>query len=203
MGGVTSVERRRGPRAGNPGDTRSAIAGAALAEFAERGFARATIRSIAARADVDPALIHHYFGTKAGLFEEVLALGYGPAREALSDVVAGPREHAGERMARAILTLAEDPAFRGQILAIMRTAMTEPEVAHQAGGYVQQALLPALATLALGPDPRRSVSLAMSHLVGLMLARHVLGLDALQGSVDDLVAEVGPVVQGYLDGGTR
>ncbi|MEQ4714939.1 helix-turn-helix domain-containing protein [Nonomuraea sp. B19D2] len=41
----------------------------ARALFAEVGFERATIRAIAKRAEVDPALVMQYFGSKQELFQ--------------------------------------------------------------------------------------------------------------------------------------
>lgn len=195
----TLPQRRRGPRTGAGPDTRDAIAAAARAEFSERGYAGATIRSIAARAEVDPALVHHYFGSKSELFQGVLALGFAPVRVAVPLMLVGPQDEAGARIVRTFLTLYEDPAFREPILALMRTAMTDPEVAAMAASFLQEAMLPHVATLALGPDPDRRVALAMTHLMGTMLGRHVIGLDALQGPVEDLVAQLGPVIQRYLD----
>ncbi|MFP5022534.1 TetR family transcriptional regulator [Pseudonocardia phyllosphaerae] len=46
---------------------RARIRDAAMAEFAERGIRSATIRGIAGRAGVSPALVQHHFGTKDGL----------------------------------------------------------------------------------------------------------------------------------------
>ena len=48
--------------------TEAAILDAARALFAETGFERATIRAVASRAGVDPALVMQYFGSKEGLF---------------------------------------------------------------------------------------------------------------------------------------
>ncbi|GAB79047.1 transcriptional regulator, TetR family [Austwickia chelonae] len=47
--------------------TRARIRNAALAEFAATGLNRTTIRAIAARAEVSPALVIHHFGSKDGL----------------------------------------------------------------------------------------------------------------------------------------
>ena len=58
---------RTGRRPGNQ-DTREAIIAAAREAFAEKGYDRASIRAIATGAGVDPALVHHYFGTKDQLF---------------------------------------------------------------------------------------------------------------------------------------
>ena len=46
---------------------RARIRDAALAMFGERGVAGATIRGIAERAGVSPALVQHHFGSKGGL----------------------------------------------------------------------------------------------------------------------------------------
>ena len=59
--------RRSGRRPGNQ-DTRQSILDAARAVFADKGFDKASIRAIATEAKVDPALVHHYFGTKDKLF---------------------------------------------------------------------------------------------------------------------------------------
>ena len=58
---------RTGRRPGNP-DTREAILGAARTAFADKGYDGASIRTIATGAGVDPALVHHYVGTKDKLF---------------------------------------------------------------------------------------------------------------------------------------
>ncbi len=196
----TPAPKRRGPRPGAGTATREAIAAAARLEFAERGFAGATIRSIATRAGVDPALVHHYFGTKQALFREVLALAVAPIQAALPTVLDGPREAAGQRMVRTMLALYDDPGFREPVLAIIRTAMTDRQTAAMAATFLQEAILPRVAPLAVGPEPEARVALAITSLVGTMLGRHVLGLAALQAPAEDLVAELGPVVQRYLDG---
>jgi TetR/AcrR family transcriptional regulator len=52
--------------------TRRRILVAAEAEFAAKGFDGARLAAIARAADAQQALIHHYFGDKAGLYREVL-----------------------------------------------------------------------------------------------------------------------------------
>ncbi len=49
--------QRRGRPAGSP-PNREGILAAARGQFAERGYDNAAIRGIAARAGVDPALVH-------------------------------------------------------------------------------------------------------------------------------------------------
>ncbi len=66
------MTRRTGRRPGGP-DTRADVLAAARTRFARVGYDNATIRAIATDADVDPALVHHYFGTKRDLFREAVA----------------------------------------------------------------------------------------------------------------------------------
>lgn len=197
---TTEPAKRRGPRPEGAPEARASIAAAARAEFAERGFGGATIRAIAARADVDPALVHHYYGTKMDLFRQVVALDVDPVRTLLPAIAEGPREAAGERIARTILTAYEEPTFREPVLALLRSAMTDPELAKMAGSFLQDALLPAVAALCLGTDRERHAALAMGQLMGAVLGRHLIGLTALQVPLEDLVADLAPVIQRHLDG---
>jgi AcrR family transcriptional regulator len=71
---------RRARRAPAPGDrqrdatrTRQRILDAALAEFADKGYAGARVREIAQRAGVNTQLISYYFGGKDGLYNELVA----------------------------------------------------------------------------------------------------------------------------------
>ena len=68
---------KRGRRPG-PTETPAAICAAARRQFAERGFDRTTVRSVAAEAGVDPALVIHHFGSKQRLFLEATELPFPP-----------------------------------------------------------------------------------------------------------------------------
>ena len=70
---------RRARRAPDPGErlrdytrTRQRILDAALAEFADKGYAGARVREIAQRAGVNTQLISYYFGGKEGLYNELM-----------------------------------------------------------------------------------------------------------------------------------
>ena len=78
---------RRGRRPGAP-DTRAAVLEAARSAFADKGFAGTTIRSVAAAAGVDAALVHHYFGTKDDLFLAAMELPVDP-REVIGPALSG------------------------------------------------------------------------------------------------------------------
>ena len=113
MVGVTAAEhapgvdaapaRRRGRRPGGA-DTRGALLNAARAVFAERGFDGATVRLIADRAGVDPAMVNHWFGGKEALFTAALDLPVDPAT-LIAQVVPGDPERLGERIVSRFLTV--------------------------------------------------------------------------------------------------
>lgn len=67
-------------RRGGDADTRGTIIEAARAEFLESGYNEATIRAIARRAEVDPALIYHFFTDKPTLYAATLNLPVDPRR---------------------------------------------------------------------------------------------------------------------------
>jgi AcrR family transcriptional regulator len=65
-------------RRGGDADSRGTIIEAARAEFLESGYSAATIRAIARRAEVDPALIYHFFTDKPTLYAATLHLPVDP-----------------------------------------------------------------------------------------------------------------------------
>ena len=188
-----------GRRPGESG-ARDAILQAARALFAEHGFERATIRAVASRAGVDPALVHHYFGSKERLFEAALKLPMAPA-VVLPHLLQEDPEHVGERVVRLFLSTWEQPANRRVLMAMLRSAAAN----EQATALVRRRLLAEvfgpLATLLQVPDADLRVSLVGSQFIGLALMRYVARIEPIaSASVDDLVRSVGPTVQRYLAG---
>ncbi len=187
---------RRGRRRGAP-DTRAAILAAARARFAEVGHAGASMRSIAAAAGVDPALLHHYFGSKDDLFVAALPLPVDP-RTLVEEVVAGGRDGAAERLVRAFVTVWEDPDSRASLLALLRGTF-EPAGRRLVGRGLVPALLLPVGT-GLGVDePERRMSLVISQLIGVAVTRYLVGLDEIVAlSAEEVVATYTPVVHRYL-----
>src|SRR2546426_397806 len=89
-------------------DTRAEILAAAKQAFVEEGYERPSLRSIARRAKVDPALIHHYFNGKANLFAEALKFGRDP-REIIVELSQLSGERTGADVVKAFLGLWERP----------------------------------------------------------------------------------------------
>jgi AcrR family transcriptional regulator len=191
---------RRGPgRPSDGGDRRGVILARAREEFADKGYAAASVRGIARSADVDPALVHHYFGTKEQVFVAAMELPFTPA-ELVPQILDGPRDELGERLARTFLGVWSHPDLRAPLLGMLRSAMTSEQGATMMREFVGSALLGRLAA-AIGPiDPVR-VQVAAAQMVGVVMLRHVLLIEPLaSASEDEVVALVAPTLQRYLGG---
>jgi AcrR family transcriptional regulator len=192
-------KRRPGRR---PGDnqTRQAILAAARGQFAEHGWDRATIRAIAGDADVDPALVLHFFGSKAVLFTAAMSWPF-EADAVVEQVVAGPRAQLGHRLVSFFLSIWEDPERREPIMVMLRAATTNAQAAQLLRETLMQLILtPVGARLEL-PDVELRMSLCSSQLLGLGIARYIVGFEPLASLEPDRVVElVGPVLQRYMTG---
>ncbi|WP_430790044.1 TetR family transcriptional regulator [Actinoplanes sp. G11-F43] len=192
--------RRTGRRPGNP-DTREAILEAARGAFAEKGFDGASIRAIATGARVDPALVHHYFGTKDKLFLAAMNSPLDPL-DMLAEATAGERGEIGTRMVRAFLEIWDGPRGTAGV-ALLRSAVGSEWTTKLFREFVvTQVLRRALPGLGLDPEEGRlRMTLAGSQLVGLALARYVIKVEPLASApAETLVAAYGPALQRYLTG---
>jgi AcrR family transcriptional regulator len=191
--------RGRGRRPGGP-DTRGQILTAARRSFADKGFGGTTIRAVAGDAGVDPALVHHYFGSKDDLFLAALDIPVDPRRlvpRVFDDGVAG----AGERLLRLFLSVWDDPHTRLPLIALVRSSLVQetPETLLQQG-ILRMVLEPLRAALPTDEADQR-VQLVISQMVGLVVTRYVLALEPLASMpARDVVAWVAPNIQRYLDG---
>lgn len=196
---TTARPRRPGRRPGSA-DTRGRILEAARAAFGERGYDGATIRDIAARAGVDGALVHHYFGSKQRLFLAAMEIPVDFAT-AVPALLEGPPDRLGERFVGFILELWERPGLHPLLLGVVRSASTDPVAADMVRRLLAEGPLLALATALDRPDAALRASLAGSQFIGLILARFVVGVEPLASmDRDALAAAVGPTIQRYLVG---
>jgi AcrR family transcriptional regulator len=124
---AVSRRKKAGRRPGQSG-TREAILSAAGKQFAERGYDRTTIRSVATEARVDAALVLHYFRSKQRLFLTVVELPFEPAA-VLPGLLAGDRRRVGERLARLFVSALDDADARNRWTGMIRAAASEPAAA--------------------------------------------------------------------------
>jgi AcrR family transcriptional regulator len=190
----------RGRRPVGGSDTREEILTAASELFSELGFERTTMRSVAARADVDPALIHHYFVNKKGLLAAALALPFDPAA-ILAGIDEDP-EHAGEAVVSRVLGVWEaDPKTRRRLLALMRVGLSHDDAAEVLRDLLGRTILTALTRVVATDHRSLRAALVGTQMGGLLLGRYVLGIPAVRDATpEQLVVAIGPVVQHYLAG---
>jgi AcrR family transcriptional regulator len=193
---VSSSGRPRGRRPG-ASETRERILAAARERFAAHGYDRARIRDVAADAGVDPALVHYFFKSKDGLFAAAMELPFRPS-EVIEPELAQGVEGLGERLVRRLLTIWDDPANRAPLLAMLQGASARPEAAATLREFLMREVIGRVAA-AVG-DPLRA-NLVGSQMVGLIVARYVVGVQPLAGlDREEVVRLVAPTVQRYLDG---
>lgn len=195
---VPTPKRRRGRPRGGESHTRERIIAAAVDEFGESGYDGATMRGIAARAGVDSALLHHYFGTKADLFTETIGAPMRPDVD-IPALLEGPPDTLGERLVRYVLEAWERPETRKRGVMLLRAGLGNRLATPLLSEFLQRELFSRIAMRLDKPDAALRASLVASQVAGLLIARHILQLPALaSASVDELVERVGPTVQRYL-----
>lgn len=189
---------RRGGRRAGEGGTRDAVLSAARQSFARQGYAGTTIRAIAAIAGVDPALVLHFFGSKDALFAACLAFPQDVA-DTVSQILAGPGEIVGERLTRFYFELWERPDTDQPLRAMFRSIASNDDAARMAQEFISSHLVARAAETYDFDQVDLRMTLAGGQLVGVMYARHVVGVGPLATtSLDDLVELVAPSVQRYL-----
>jgi AcrR family transcriptional regulator len=178
--------------------TREAIAAAAAKLFAAQGFDRTSIRAVAREAGVDPALVTHYYGSKQRLLVEVSRFPIEP-QLLVEQVVGGPRDAVGLRLATLVLGVLESPEGRGRITALVRAAASEPTAAEAMRNLIQVGVIGPIAR-ALGSDrPELRATFAGSQFVGLVMARYIVGVEPLASApAEEVVRTIAPVLQHYL-----
>ena len=188
-----------GRRPGHTG-TRDVILDAARRSFAEHGYDRATIRAIAARAAVDPALVHHFYGTKEQLF--VAAVGFpGVPSDLLGRIRQQEPGDFGEALVRALLQVWDTGEGASKIAALLRSALTNDALMDMFRQFAASAILSVIAAASARDDAGYRASLVASQVIGLAMARYVVRLGPLADApAEEIVAAVGPTIQRYLTG---
>ena len=190
---------RSGRRRGES-QSRLAILAAAREQFAEHGYERATIRSIAGSAGVDPALVIYFYGSKEQLFLASIEVAINPA-EAVPKLLEPGLDRLGERLTRFYLGLWETPETRGAVGGLLRSAFSHDEAATLLRAFLGREVFGRIAPYLEGPDPELRVGLVGSQLVGLAVARYIVKVEPLASATEDtVVAWVAPTIQRYVNG---
>jgi AcrR family transcriptional regulator len=179
--------------------TREAIISAARAQFAERGYDRTSVRSVAGAAGVDPAMVRYFFGSKLGLFAQVVGLS-GDLSDQVRAAFGGDRERIGERVARLVVSQLEDPSGRERLIALVRAASSEPEAARRVREDFGLGHPEMIGSIEADAGPLGAV-LISATVLGLVFGRCIVGLEPLVSAPpDELVLALAPAFQQLLTG---
>lgn len=190
--------RRRGRRPSGE-DTRATLLAAAREVFTEQGYERATVREIARRAGVDPAMVNHWFGGKAGLFTAAMSLPLDPD-QIVSQLLDAPLEQLAEHMIRLFLTV-WDETRGGPLIGLIRSVSSNEDAARMLREFVSSVLLDRLIGELDADHPELRAALCGSQIIGLGVTRYVLRLEPLASADHDtVVAAIAPNLQRYLTG---
>lgn len=173
--------------------TRAAILAAAREQFAASGYQAATIRSIAAVAGIDPALVMRYYGNKEGLFAAAAEFDLR-----LPDLGALPRRQVGAALVGHFLDRWEGDET---LMALLRAAVTTEAARERMQAIFATQVAPQVIALSGLPrtDALARAGLISSQILGLALCRYVLKLPpVVKLPRSEVVRRVGAVVQGYL-----
>ncbi len=190
---------RTGRRPG-PSDSREAILEAARNAFADRGYNGATVREIGRRAGVDPALVHHFHGTKEQLFAAAMRLPADPS-VAIPDLLRAGESGLGERLVRFFLATCETGGEASPFLALLRGAAGHEGSATMLRQFISRAVVGRVAASLDRPGAELRATLVGSQLVGLAMVRYVVRVEPLASANHQTVVDaVAPTVQRYLTG---
>ncbi|ONI70627.1 TetR family transcriptional regulator [Actinosynnema sp. ALI-1.44] len=199
---TTSAEqegKRRGRRPAGA-DTKNALIEAARAVFIEQGYEGATVRAIAKRAGVDPAMVNHWFGGKEGLFgQSVLQLPIDPTMFA-NEISEGDIDTLGERIVRRFLTI-WDSSGGGQFSALVRSVASHDMAVQGLREIFLKQIFMRVAAKTGADNAMFRATLVASQLVGMGMVRYVTKFEPLAtNDIDTMVAAVGPTIQRYFTG---
>jgi AcrR family transcriptional regulator len=176
------------------------IVAAARDEFAQHGWAGTTIRAVAREADVDPALVYHYFGSKEGLLDAAT----NPPQKWLENVAkvwTTPIEDLGGALSKLLLASWADDEIGPTLRAILQTAAHEPSTREKLRRVVEGSLM---GVSQLGSDERDRLirsGLVASQMMGFALMRYVWKIEPIASMTDDeAIAAIAPNLQHYVEG---
>jgi AcrR family transcriptional regulator len=196
-----STSRKRPPkrsgRRPGPSRTREQILEAARESFAKRGYDATSLRAVAARAGVDPALVRRFYGSKEGLLVAALTVTFRPSED-VAEVVGGNLDTLGDQILDYTLSVWEQAPSRDMLVGMIRSACTNERAAMLLRDFFAGQVLSRLAG-ALDDEAHLRAGAVGSQIVGLVFYRYVLKIEPIaSASPATLRATFGPTLQRYL-----
>jgi AcrR family transcriptional regulator len=197
---TTNTERKRPGRPPGTSDTRERILSCARDLFARNGIDNTSIRAIAADAGVDPALVHHYYGTKTQLFAAAIHIPIDPT-QVIRPIRETPVEEIGYKLPSILLPLWDSELGKG-FIATLRSLLPGSDIS-LIRSFLQEVIAVEVGSRVDNPPGTGMirVQFVASQLVGVLMARYILELDPFKSLPVEQIAEtIAPNLQRYLTG---
>ncbi len=196
---MDTATKKAGRRPGQ-NKTKAKIIVAAEALFTKEGFDHTTIRSIAKHAEVDPALVMHYFGSKQELFIEAMAPSQQMPRKIAQELTRGDPETMGFRLATLFVCMLEARSTGHVVVNVLKAAVRIPGAAALLKTILVRPILKAFKESTFDHAELRA-TLAQSQLVGIVLTRYIIKIEPLASlPSNELIECIAPTLQRYLTG---
>lgn len=167
---------------------------AARRTFAEEGYAGASIRKIASRADVDAALVHYYYRTKENLFSRAVEVDHD------GDVAVPSAPTDAETLLRIFLDRWECADMRDRFTAVLRSLGDSERAEQLLREFLVHPFLRSLQDSSGRAAAPSSVLLVGTHLIGLAILRYVLRAEPFASMpADRLIELTRPLIQHVID----
>lgn len=197
---MTNDKRRRPGRPPGASANREKILVSARELFARNGIGNTSIRAVASDAGVDPALVHHYFGTKEKLFTAVIDVSFDPA-EILVPLRTTPVGELGRTLPALILPLWDSEIGAG-LVAALRSGLLDGDT-DIFRSFLRDVVVSTLAARVDDPPGTGIIraEFAATQVLGVVMARHILRLEPMASlPVEQIVETIAPNLQRYFTG---
>lgn len=192
--------RATSPRPRNAAATRQAILDSARQAFARAGYDGVGVREIAAGAGVTAMLVNRYFGSKEGLFAEVLA------ETMAKPVILAPENlksaTPSREFAAALVSITESDATPLDGFSIMLHSASSTRAAEIGREQIEKHHQRVLTASLSGNLAPQRAAVALSLVAGFQIMRQMIGLPALtKADPEALVGILTPLFQQLMTGG--
>jgi AcrR family transcriptional regulator len=196
---MNNPSARRGRRPGRP-ETRRQILEVARRRFLGDGYEAVSLRSVAAEAGVDAALISYFFGSKKGLFGAALALSINPP-EVLRGALEGDPAGLPERLLGALMRAWDDPEDGDSMRVLVAAAVQDPDLGRLLREVIEHEMVGPIAERLRGPAARSRAAALLTQLAGVVFARYLLALEPIATMPrDELTRYLAPGLRATLGG---
>lgn len=180
-------------------EARDAVLDAARAAFHTRGYARTTVKGVAAMAGVAPSVVAKYYANKEAMFAAAMRLPFDPS-SAVPELLAPGLDGMGERLVQATFGLFSDEETREDLLALFQAGSSASRAAVSIREFLEESIVDRIASTVGIPDARMRAALISAHLIGLGVMRYIVRLEPLASAPEDQVIRIyAPLIQSLLD----